>query len=113
MVPGTNIVYDDHFDGNVVWLDLDEPDPSRRYKQVGAHAASFRRRLDSLAGLALRTWASQAAVLGKNKFQCYTISESADGIHWNVTNPCTGATPVPRMPALPPRFFTRFSPSSC
>ena len=92
MVPGTNIVYNDHFDGNVVWLDLDEPDPSRRYKQV--RATAFQRRLapDSLAPpyewLAM---ASQAAVLGKNKFQCYTISESADGIHWNVTNPCTGA----------------------
>jgi hypothetical protein len=63
VVPGTNIVYDDHFDGNVVWLDLDA-NPAGRYKQ--------------------------AAVLSKNKFTCYTISQSADGIHWNVTNPCTG-----------------------
>lgn len=64
MVPNTNIVYNDHFDGNVVWLDLDEPDPKARYKQ--------------------------AAVLGKNEMRCFTISESPDGIHWTVTNPCTG-----------------------
>lgn len=61
---GTNIVYNEHFDGNVIWLDLDDPDPARRFKQ--------------------------AAVLEKNKFQCYTILESPDGIHWNTTNPCTG-----------------------
>ena len=64
-LPGTNIVYNEHFDGNVVWLDLDDPNPARRFKQ--------------------------AAVLEKNKFQCYTILESPDGIHWNTTNPCTGA----------------------
>jgi hypothetical protein len=64
VVPGTNIVYNHHFDGNVVWLDLDEPRPGARYKQ--------------------------AAVLESNKFRCYTISESSDGVHWNTTNPCTG-----------------------
>lgn len=64
VVPGTNIVYNEHFDGNVVWLDLDDPNPARRFKQ--------------------------AAVLEKNKFQCYTILESPDGVHWNTTNPCTG-----------------------
>ena len=71
VVPNTNIVYNDHFDGNVVWLDLDEPNPKARYKQ--------------------------AAVLGKNEMRCFTISESPDGIHWTVTNPCTGAPH-----ALPP-----------
>jgi hypothetical protein len=30
--PGTNMVRDRLYDGNTVWLDKNEPDPSRRYK---------------------------------------------------------------------------------
>jgi hypothetical protein len=32
VVPGTNIVTTAHRDSSTVWLDLDEPDPSRRFK---------------------------------------------------------------------------------
>ena len=37
--PGTNMVRDRLFDGNTIWLDKSEPDPSRRYK--GAFVVSL------------------------------------------------------------------------
>ena len=37
--PGTNMVRDRLFDGNTIWLDKSEPDPSRQYK--GAFVVSL------------------------------------------------------------------------
>ena len=60
--PGTNIVLDDMRDSNVIWLDLEEKDPRRRYKLV---ASAYK------GGLGVRF--------------------SPDGIHWTevaMSGPC-------------------------
>ena len=62
MVPGTNIVINETVDSTVVWLDLDEPDPSKRY---------------------------QMSAVRPPRDNCYTILQSANGINWRVSNPCT------------------------
>ena len=62
MVPGTNIVINETVDSTVVWLDLDEPDPSKRY---------------------------QMSAVRPPRDDCYTILQSANGIDWRVSNPCT------------------------
>ena len=64
VVAGTNIVQNDPIDGSTVWLDIDEPDPAARYKM--------------------------AAVFRRNKYGCYTILHSGDGIHWTVFLEKTG-----------------------
>jgi hypothetical protein len=56
VVPGTNIVYPGNRDANTVWLDLDDPNPLRRYKM-------FRFEKQPKWGLALHF--------------------SSDGIHWS------------------------------
>ena len=64
VVPGTNIVLNETADSTTVWLDLDEVNPAARYKM--------------------------AAVLARHQYQCYTILLSGDGIHWRVSNDCSG-----------------------
>ena len=58
VVEGTNIVSNDATDGFMVWLDLEEADPTKRYKM--------------------------AAVMWRNAAKNYTILFSADGITWRV-----------------------------
>ena len=64
VVAGTNIVLNETIDGSTVWLDLDEPDPAARFKM--------------------------AAVFAKNRFGCYTILHSGDGVHWQTKLNCSG-----------------------
>ena len=64
VVNGTNIVQNDLIDGSTVWLDLDEADPTARFKM--------------------------AAVFKRNKYSAYTILHSKDGIHWVVFLEKTG-----------------------
>ena len=54
--PGTNMVRDRLFDGNTIWLDKREPDPSRRWK--GAFVDEI------------------------EHYSAYTLEASPDGIHW-------------------------------
>ena len=58
VVEGTNIVSNDATDGFMVWLDLEEADPTKRYKM--------------------------AAVMWRNAAKNYTILFSETGIHWRV-----------------------------
>lgn len=54
--PGTNVVQTDVRDSSTVWLDLEDSDPSRRYKMWRSH--------------------------GENKQFGLSLHFSADGIHW-------------------------------
>ena len=60
VVPGTSIVHTGDRDSANVWLDLDEPDPQRRYKLFRAH---------------------REEINGRGEWS-FEIHLSADGIHW-------------------------------
>ncbi|MBM3499022.1 MAG: glycosyl hydrolase family 32 [Armatimonadetes bacterium] len=57
VVPGTNIVHQARRDSGTVWLDLQEPDPARRYKML--------------------------LFLLSEGSGCYTLYFSPDGMHWS------------------------------
>ena len=57
VVPGTNLVASDARDSSTIWLDLEEPDPARRYKMFRSHVVGP-------AGYGISTY------------------RSADGIRW-------------------------------
>jgi hypothetical protein len=60
---GTNLVETSSRDSNTVWLDLEEPNPARRYKMF--RSASYPEK---------KTW-------------CLWVHYSADGIHWSEGKP--------------------------
>ena len=60
VVPGTNIVHTGDRDSATVWLDLDEPDPKRRFRLYRAH---------------------REEINGRGEWW-FEIHLSADGIHW-------------------------------
>src|SRR5207248_1380909 len=61
VVPGTNIVHTGDRDSANVWLDLDEPDPKRRFRLYRAH---------------------REEINGRGEWWI-EIHLSADGIHWS------------------------------
>lgn len=63
--PGTNMVRDKLYDGNTIWLDKREPNPSRRYKG--------------------------AFVDEDTHYAAYTLEASPDGVHWQRIVNKTGA----------------------
>ena len=85
VVEGTNIVSNDATDGFLVWLDLEEADPTKRYKM--------------------------AAVMWRNAAKVYTILFSANGIDWRValekSGPVHDRSTVFLNPMRTPRQWVR------
>ena len=68
VVPGTNIVLDRPGGARVVWLDLEETDPSRRYKLITTRGGADLIKPDQ------KWWGSRCS---------YNVHVSPDGIHWS------------------------------
>jgi len=67
-VPGTNIVHQSPGGARVVWLDLEETDPGRRYKLITTRDGRDLIKPDQ------KWWGSRCS---------YTVHVSPDGIHWS------------------------------
>ena len=77
VVPGTNIVFPRPGGARVVWLDLEEKDPSRRFKLIVTRGG------DDLIAPAQKWWGSKGSMYAH---------ASPDGIHWSEAFGRTGPT---------------------